>query len=286
MNTQGRRLGRGLGGLIQSTIHEPSQEEVKSADSLPVAEIRANPFQPRRHFDAAALDELKESIREHGVLQPIVVRRGAVGYEVVAGERRLRASRDLGLGHIPAVIRDVDDAGMQTLALVENLQREDLNPLEKARALKAMMGAQGLTQEAVAARVGKDRVTIANLLRLLDLPEEVRTWIEEGKLSAGQARAILQVQGDPKRVQMARLALDRELSVRDIERLARLTTGGGGKKGVRAAKDPFVADLEDRIRRALSAKVTVKAKRRGGVIEIEYADATELDALLQRMGAV
>jgi ParB family chromosome partitioning protein len=285
MNMHGRRLGRGLGGLIQSTVSEATPEEAKSADSLPVSEIRANPFQPRRHFDPAALDDLKSSIREHGVLQPIVVRRGAVGFEVVAGERRLRASRDLGLTRIPAVIRDVDDAGMQTLALVENIQREDLNPIEKARALKAMMGSLNLTQEAVAARVGKDRVTIANLIRILELPEEVRTWIEEGKLSAGQARTILQVQGDPKRLQLARLAVERDLSVRDLERLARLSGGGGGKKGSRAAKDPFVADLEDRIRRALSAKVRVVAKRQGGVIEIEYADATELDALLQRMGA-
>jgi ParB family chromosome partitioning protein len=182
------------------------------------------------------------------------------------------------------VIREVDDAGMQTLALVENLQREDLNPIEKARALKAMMGALGLTQEAVAARVGKDRVTIANLVRILDLPEEVRGLIEEGKLSAGQARTILQVQTDAKRIQLARLAVERDLSVRDIERLARLS-GGGRKRETREPRDPFVADLEDRIRRALSAKVRVKSKRRGGVIEIEYADAAELDALLERIGA-
>jgi ParB family chromosome partitioning protein len=285
MSTQGRRLGRGLGGLIQSTVPEPTAEEVRSADSLPVAEIRANPFQPRRRFDPAALDELKASIREHGLLQPIVVRRGAVGYEVVAGERRLRATRELGLERIAAIVRAVDDVGMQTLALVENLQREDLNPIEKARALKAMMNSMGLTQEAVAGRVGKDRVTIANLVRILDLPEEVRGWIEEGKLSAGQARAILQVPGEAKRVQLARLAVERELSVRDIERLARLTPGAAGKRSGRATVDPFLADLEDRIRRALSAKVHVKSKRKGGVIEIEYADASELDALLHKMGA-
>jgi ParB family chromosome partitioning protein len=284
MSVPGRRLGRGLGGLIQSTVPEPTAEEVRSADALPVAEIRPNPYQPRKRFDPAALEDLKSSIREHGVLQPIVVRRGAVGYEVVAGERRLRACRDLGLERIPAVVRAVDDAGMQTLALVENVQREDLNPLEKARAVKAMMATLNLTQEAVAEKVGKDRATVANLVRILELPEEARTLVEEGRLSAGQARAILQVQGETRRLQLARLVAERDLSVREIERIARLTPGAA-KRAPRSAGDPFVADLEDRIRRALSARVRVKSKRKGGVIEIEYADAAELDALLERLGA-
>ena len=160
-----KRLGRGLGGLLQSTVPEPTAEEVRSSDSLPVEEVRTNPYQPRRNFDEAALAELKASIAEHGVLQPIVVRRGPQGYELVAGERRLRAAKALGLDRIPAVVRSVDDAAMQTLALVENLQREDLGPLEKARALRAMMSTQGLTQEGVADRVAKDRTTIANLMR-------------------------------------------------------------------------------------------------------------------------
>lgn len=285
--TTGRRLGRGLGGLIQSTVpeaQEPTPTELKATDSIPVAEVRANPYQPRRNFDRAALDELKASIQEHGVLQPIVVRRGAVGFEVVAGERRLRACRELGLERIPAVIRAVDDVGMQTLALVENLQREDLNPLEKARALKGMMEALGLTQEAVAGRVGKDRATIANLVRLLDLPEEVRLMIEEGRLSAGQARGVLQVQGDVRRAQLARLAADRDWSVREIEKHARLLSAAG-KRTKGGPTDPFLSDIEDRLRRALSAKVRVVPKRKGGVIEVTYTDASELDAILSRMGA-
>lgn len=283
MNT-GRRLGRGLGGLLQSTV-EPTATEARSAESVPVAEVRPNPYQPRRNFEATALEDLKSSIREHGVLQPIVVRRTVAGYEVVAGERRLRACRDLGLERIPAVVRDVDDAGMQTLALVENLQREDLNAIEKARALRAMMGALALTQEAVAAKVGKDRATIANFLRLLELPDEVRGWIEEGRLSAGQARAVLQVSGDSRRAQLAKLAMERDLSVRDVERLARLGSSGTKRARREEGKDPFVADLEDRLRRALAAKVRVTPKRRGGVIEIEYSDAAALDAILQRVGA-
>src|SRR5262245_52536827 len=209
-----RRLGRGLGGLLQSTVSDPTPEEVRASDEIPVADIRPNPFQPRRVFDDAALEELKASIAEHGLLQPIVVRRSpAGGYEVIAGERRLRASRLLGRATIRAVVRDVDDAGMQTLALVANLQGADLNPLGKARALRAMMGAQALTQEGVASRVGKDRVTIANLLRLLDLPEDVRLLVEEGKLSGGQAKAILQATTDERRSKIAALAVEKDWSV-------------------------------------------------------------------------
>jgi ParB family chromosome partitioning protein len=305
MTTTIRRLGRGLGGLLQRTELDeagaapaatpaaPEAAAARPADpapkpapqSLPVRDIRPNPFQPRRAFDDAALSELQASIAEHGVLQPIVVRRAPGGYEVVAGERRLRAATALGLAQIPAVLREVDDAGMQTLALVENVQREDLNAIEKARALKAMMAMQGLTQDAVAARVGKDRATVANLLRLLELPEEVRGLVEEGKLAGSQARAVLLATGDANRVRLARLAAERGMSVRDVERLARLVSAkpSGGK--ARRGSDPFVADLEDRLRRALSTRVTIEAKRKGGVIHVEYADAEQLDAILEKMGA-
>jgi ParB family transcriptional regulator, chromosome partitioning protein len=280
-----KRLGRGLGGLLQSTVVPPeavAPEERRSAESIALSEIRPNPYQPRTQFDPAALEELKASIREHGVLQPIIVRRGGGGFEIVAGERRVRACRALGLDRVPAVVREVDDAGMQTLALVENLQREDLNPIEKAKGIRAMMSTQNLTQEAVAARVGKDRATLANLLRLLELPDEVRAWVEEGKLSAGQARAVLQAQGDARRKQLAQWTVDRGLSVRDVERMARLTALSS-TRGPRKSKDPFLADIEGRLRRALSAKVAIRGRGRGGVIEIDYADAGELDALLERM---
>lgn len=282
--TLGKRLGRGLGGLLQSTVPEPTAEEVRASDSLPVEEIRTNPYQPRRHFDQAALAELQSSIAEHGVLQPIVVRRGPQGFELVAGERRLRAAKALGLERIPAVVRSVDDAAMQTLALVENLQREDLGPLEKARALRSMMSAQGLTQEAVADRVAKDRATIANLMRLLELPADVQELLDTGKLSAGQARAILQVQGDTRRSQLAQLVVERGLSVRDVERYARLSPGTKKKAAGGGASDPFLADLENRLRLSLSAKVAVKKKGRGGLITIQYGDASQLDAILSRMG--
>lgn len=285
MNLPPRRLGRGLGGLLQSTVPEPTTEELKTADELPVDQIRANPFQPRRHFDPSALEELRASIQEHGLLQPIVVRKGPTGgYEIVAGERRFRASKLLGKTTVRAIVREVDDAGMQTLALVENLQRSDLNPLEKARALKAMMTTQGLTQDGVASRIGKERATVANFLRLLELPEDVRVLVEEEKLSAGQAKAILQIPGDTRRSQAAALAVEKQWSAREIERFAQLTPGA--KRRTPKAVDPFLRDLEERLRRALSAAVRVRARGKGGTIEIDYADPIQLDAILDKLGAL
>jgi ParB family chromosome partitioning protein len=283
--TLGKRLGRGLGGLLQSTVAEPTPAEVRGSDALLVAEIRANPYQPRRHFDDASLAELRASITEHGVLQPVVVRRTPQGYELIAGERRLRAAKAAGLERIPAVVRTVDDAAMQTLALVENLQREDLGPLEKARALRAMMSAQGLSAEEVSARIAKDRATVSNFLRLLELPADVQALVDGGKLSAGQARAILQVSGDTRRSELARLVVERDLSVREVERYARLTPGARRKAvGGGTARDPFLADIEDRIRRALATKVVVTKRGKGGTIEIPYADPAQLDAILDAMG--
>jgi ParB family transcriptional regulator, chromosome partitioning protein len=284
MNTAPRRLGRGLGGLLQSTVAEPSAVEARAADEIPVADVRANPYQPRRSFDDASLAELKTSIAEHGLLQPIVVRRGpAGGFEVIAGERRLRATRALGKATIRAVVREADDAAMQTLAMVENLQRSDLNAIEKARGLEAMMSTQHLTQDAVAERVGKDRATVANLLRLLELPEDVRALVETGRLSGGQAKALLQLVGDARRSHVAAMAVDQGWSVREIEKFARRAPGA--RRRAAPERDPYVRDLEDRLRRSLSAAVRVVPGRRGGTIEIDYADAAQLDALMERMGA-
>ena len=189
------------------------------------------------------------------------------------------------MARIPAVIRAVDEAGMQTLALVENLQREDLNAIEKAKAIKAMAMSQSLTHEQVADRLGKDRATVTNFVRLLELPDEVKALVEEGRLSASQARAVLQVQGDANRARVARLAVERDLSVRDLERMSRLTAGAATKAKRKAGAGPFVADLEERLRRALSARVHVVPRGKGGTISVEYADAAQLDALLETFGA-
>jgi ParB family chromosome partitioning protein len=250
---------------------------------IPVGEIRSNPFQPRTTFSAESLEELEASIREHGILQPVVVRKAGAGYELVAGERRLRAAEALGLDQIPAVVREASDEDMQTLALVENLQREDLNAMEKARALKAMMRNFGITQDEVATRVGKARTTVANLLRLLDLPPEVQEMVEAGLLSGAHARAILQAQGAKRRRDLAQLAVRRGLSVRELERLARAGPTIGKRR--KAAPDPYLADLENRLRAALSCDVRMARSGKGGRIEIRYRDPDDLDRLLEMMGA-
>jgi ParB family chromosome partitioning protein len=285
-----------LGGRLGTPAQTPPQSPGLAAPHVPapggavpralaVGAIRPNPFQPRTTFDEAALQELADSIRAHGVLQPIVVRPSLGGYEVLAGERRLRAAKAAGLTQIPAVVREATDEEMQTLALVENIQREDLNAMEKARALKAMLGNFGLTQEQVAARVGKARTTIANILRLLELPSEIQQWVEEGKLSGAHARALLLAKSPARRLELGRLAATFGLSVREIERRAAGdgATPAGGGPGKR--NDPFVQDLAKRLERALATNVRVVPRGKGGRIEVRYHDAADLDRLLDLMGA-
>jgi ParB family chromosome partitioning protein len=256
-----------------------------AARELPVADIHPNPYQPRTAFAEEDLDDLQASIAEHGLLQPIVVRRTPSGFEVIAGERRLRAVKALGRKTVPALVRDADDEDMQTLALVENLQRVDLNALEKARALRAMMRNFDLTQQQVAERVGKARTSISNLVRLLDLPNEVQHLIAEGQLSGAQARAVLLVKGTEARIALARRAAKEGLTVRRIEQIAAVQRAGPRKSSAPAPKDPYVRDLEDRLRRALGTPVTLHVRGVGGRIEVEYHDAGELDRLLELLGA-
>ena len=250
---------------------------------IPVADVRPNPFQPRSVFKEEDLSDLQASIDEHGVLQPVVVRKTELGYELIAGERRLRASKALGLDRIPAVVRQADDPEMQTLALVENLQRVDLNALEKAKALKAMMRNFELTQQEVADKVGKARTSISNLVRLLDLPVVIQDMVAGGDLSGSQARAVLLATGTDKRIGLAQRAAREGLTVRAIEKLA--TAERREKTAAEETADPYVRDLEERLRKALSTKVQLKPKGQGGAIEIRYHDANELDRLLELFGA-
>ena len=314
-----KRLGRGLSGLITRTDVNvggtpPAGAQALPAGStvpasmasrlspvappvsgstppeigvrnLPLSAWHPNPDQPRAVFDEAALQELTDSVRAHGILQPIVVRRSIVGFEVLAGERRLRAAKAAGLTEIPVLVREATDEEMQTLALVENVQREDLNALEKARALRAMMSNFGLTQDQLAGRVGKARTTIANILRLLELSPEIQRWVEEGRLSGAHARALLLAKGPEKRLTLARLAVELGLSVREVER--RAASEGGPSSAARGpgTGDPFLADLVKRLERALSTNVRIRPKGKGGKIEVRYHDATELDRLLELMRA-
>jgi ParB family chromosome partitioning protein len=278
-----RKLGRGLDYLIGDGV-DASEDEIRHVET---AAIRPNPYQPRKHFDAAALRELEDSIRRHGVLQPLLLRQVDDAFEIVAGERRWRAARAAGLPTVPAVVRGVPDEGMLELALVENLQREDLNPIERAEAYRSYLEAFRLTQDEAAVRLGKDRSTIANAIRLLDLPEEIRLFVSRGTVSAGHARAILGLDGDEARTLLARRVVEEGLSVRVVERLVRDAGTPGRSRGARApgTRPPYLADLEGRLRERLGTRVTVQDRGGRGKLVIEYFSREELDRVLEVIGA-
>jgi len=296
-----RRLGRGLGSLlgqaegVSTQSARKSQKEtvetVAASDGvgrlIETAAIRRNPSQPRTVFETAALEELRQSIERHGVLQPISVRRVGSSYEIISGERRWRAARNAGLEQIPAIVRDdVDDDVSLELAIVENVQRRDLDAMEKARGYRALMDRVGLTQDQVAERVGIKRSSVANQLRLLELPEEAQEAVSQGLISMGHAKALLGLRG-PDAIRKALGEIVRkELSVREAERLAKAGSKGGGsaaEAGPSAkgqAAPPWVAELEARLRETLGVKVTVRnGKRYRGSITLDYADRQELDRI-------
>jgi ParB family chromosome partitioning protein len=271
-------LGRGLAALIPQRTADPGLTEV------PLARIRPNPLQPRRRMGEVELEALAASITEHGVLLPILVTQTLDGYQIVAGERRFRAAQLAGLERIPVVIRQVADRDQLELALVENLQREDLNPLEEAHAFRQLIDDFGLTQEDVAARVGRARPTVANTLRLLDLAEHVQVLVIEGRLSQGQARAIGGLSVD-QQARVADVAVERDLSTRETEELVRRLREPRPDK-VAAVDKPRDADLErveEDLRRSLGTKVTLARSRKGGRIIIEYYSDEELGQLYDRL---
>ena len=281
-----RRLGRGLEALLGPTREEAEREG--SLVELAIADIRPNPYQPRRDVDPAALEELKASILKAGLLQPVVVRAApgerALGYELIAGERRLRACQALGWDRIPAVQRDVDDRTVLTLALIENLQRDDLSPVDEARGYERLIAEFSLTHQDVADAVGRDRSTVANALRLLKLPAGVLALLHEGRLSVGHARALLALD-DPRAVAaVAKEAVDLGLSVRDVEDRVR---GGRApvrrprlKQGLGAA--PEVRRIEDALRRRLGTDVRVTLRAKGkGQIHVNFYSNDDLARLLE-----
>jgi len=274
-----RRLGKGLGALLAA---DPAPTEPRT--ELPLAKVRPNPHQPRRTFRPEELAELQESIRVHGVLQPIVVRPAAGGYEIIAGERRYRAAKALGRTTIPGVVREaVSDRAMLELALVENLQRADLDPIEKARGFRQLLD-QGLTQEQVAEQVGLGRATVANFLRLLELSENVQKVVTEGLLTMGHARALLGLPDRRRQEELCALTVRRGLTVRDVEaRVRELQNRPAEQREVRLSPPPppWVRDLETRIRGHLGAKVQVRnGEGYKGQIVIDYHGREDLDRLL------
>lgn len=264
-------LGRGLGALI------PGADLARvSVQELPLADLELNPFQPRKHFDQPALEELATTIRDHGILTPVVVRRVADGFQVVAGERRIRAARLAGLTHVPAIIRDASDSQALQMALVENLQREDLNPLEAAEAYQKLVDEFGLTQEDLAGRLGKDRSSVANSLRLLRLPRRIRDDVAQGTLSEGHARALLGLEGAADQLKARDEVVRRGLNVRGTEALVRRLRGAGVKARRQPSQDPNLGALEDRLRTALGTRVRIVADGKGGTLQIAYFSSDDL----------
>ncbi len=296
VKTKKKGLGKGLSALIGDNAAAlppasalngatvgPAAETVGTPDGsqlifLNPAEILPNPRQPRRGFDEVALEELAASIRRDGVQEPVIVRRTAAGYELVSGERRVRACILADLPQIPAICRDVSDRDMLKLGLIENIQREDLNPIELAGAYQALIDEFKWTQEELAMEVGKNRATVTNTLRLLHLPDVLQQQVADGSLSMGHAKALLSISSPAAQLAAARKIVKQGLSVRQAEKLAAETSPKPKKT---APKDPNIAAIEDDLRRSLGAKVRIKSQQGGkGRIEIEYFDLDELDRLL------
>jgi ParB family chromosome partitioning protein len=273
-----RKLGRGLDSLIEQTTETAGAE----GRDVPCASIRPNPFQPREVLDEDSIRELAASIKEHGVLQAPVVRPAEDGYELVAGERRLRACKLLGLETIPVTIRKIDDDRMLEIALVENLQREDLNPIEKARAYRRYLDEIELTHDEAARRLGKERSTITNQLRLLDLSDDIQAMVSRGTLSMGHARALLAIPDEARRRDLARRIDAEGLSVRETERLARDGRAVQPRKTrkEKAERSAHMEDLERRLRERFATKARIDGGKKKGKIVLEYFSMGELSRLL------
>jgi ParB family chromosome partitioning protein len=297
-----KALGRGLAALIPGTAPlatVPAIPEARSASAgtaddndglqvVAIEDIHPSREQPRKMFDDARIDELAASIRAQGVIQPLVVRkRDSGGFELIAGERRWRAAQRAGLHEVPAVIRDVAPTRAFEMAMVENLQREDLNPIEEAAGYQRLISDLGYTQESLAARVGKDRTTITNSLRLLRLPEEVRDLVVGGRVSMGHARALLGLESTDAMVRLARRVAAREMSVRQVEGLVRRERDGNGNGNGNVPPprpSPSARDLAERLARGIGARVKVVESGPGrGHLELHYHSLDELDALIGRL---
>jgi len=295
MAVKKRGLGRGLDALLGSSAggvvtSPPGAEDnnVEGLKNLPVDVIQRGRFQPRQDFSADALEELADSIRAQGVVQPIVVRplKGVVGskYEIIAGERRWRATQLAGLHEIPAVIRDVPDQAAMAMGLIENIQREELNPVEEATALQRLIEEFGLTHQETAEAVGRSRAAVSNLLRLLSLEPVVKKMLESGKLEMGHARALLALQVESQQIQAARKVEAKGLSVRETERLVRKLQAPVNDVGKEKKSDPDTLRLQERLAETLGAKIQFQHNRQGkGKIVIHYNSLDELDGILNHI---
>ena len=287
-----KKLNRGLDAIfgpdidsfLQDIEKGNSKEFGSGQQSIPIKDIRANPYQPRKQFDEASLNELADSIRENGVFQPILVRKSKTlkGYELVAGERRLRASKLAGKKDIPAIIVDFSEAQMMEISLLENIQRKDLTPIEQATAYDQLIKKLNYTQDELAKRLGKSRTNITNLLRLLNLPNEVKKLVNANKLSYGQARTLLALDDEEEMVALAKRAVKEDLSVRELEGLTSSNKKTTKKPSASKPRDPFMEDVKNRLQRKYSTKVEIKNKS----IIIKYNDIKDLNRILEIMGVI
>lgn len=280
-------LGKGLSALISQNKDVRENEAIskqESISSLEIDLIKNNPLQPRQNYDKAKLDELKASIKDRGLLQPIVVRPAGEGYEVIAGERRLRAARDLGLKKVPVLIKNATDREVLVIALIENMQRQDLNAIEEAEGIKRLMEEFHFSQEAAAESLGKDRTTVVNLLRLLKLPKDIQTYVIEGKISSGHARSLITIENAQTQKRIAEEVVSKGLSVRQVEAMVRdlkVEAVPGQKAKSAVLKDRDMEILEEELSKHLGTKVLVENKNNKGKVIIEYYSLTDFDRILK-----
>ncbi|WP_367912936.1 ParB/RepB/Spo0J family partition protein [Bacillus pumilus] len=271
-------LGKGINALFNTVdSNEETVEEIK------IKELRPNPYQPRKTFDEDALSDLKESIQQHGVLQPIIVRKSIKGYDIVAGERRFRAAQQAGLTTIPAIVREFSETLMREIALLENLQREDLSPLEEAEAYASLLDHLSVTQEELAKRLGKSRPHIANHLRLLTLPDEVQKLIADGKLSMGHGRTLLSLKNKNKLAPLVKKIVDEGLNVRQVEKLVQQLNENVPRetKKKEAPKDRVLKERESFLQNYFGTSVSIKKQKKKGKIEIEFLSNEDLERILE-----
>ncbi len=283
METMTRQaLGRGLSSLIPEKKEGANEASSERIAEVPVKAISPGRFQPRTVFDEKSLTDLASSIRERGVIQPIIVARKKDGYELIAGERRWRAVKSLGYEKIPAIVRIVRDSEALEMAIVENIQREDLNPIEEAAAYERLMKEFAFTQEALSKKMGKSRPAVANTLRLLRLPEKIKDDLAVGTLTMGHARALLALDSDDERMRMRAEILNAGMNVREVERKVKKKTGKT-KRGT-GSSDVFIRKVSLDLERKLGGKVDIKTKAQGGVVNIHYHDTDDLNRMLEIIG--
>lgn len=270
-----KALGRGLSALIP----EQSEEREGKILYVPISKVKANPFQPRERFDSKKLDDLISSIKEKGVLQPVMARDKNGEYELIAGERRLRAAHALGIEEIPVIVKNVSDADALELSLIENIQREELNPIEEAKAFKRLMDEFGFSQEEVAQAVGKDRATVANTLRLLALPKRAQDMVSDGEISMGHAKALLSLSGEHAILKFANSIITKGLSVRETENAVSRKKGVFAQAEVPTAKDHKIMFFEEELQRTLGTKVAIKHGKKRGEIRVDYYSLDDLERI-------